>query len=102
MTSSVLIFAHEMNGIKGDGKGPSSARLSPTPTNFKESHGEKMADRGHFWKITSGRGAMPRVRRINSGRKMGCDKLYQYVHETEINRGDLISNGTPTYTLPRK
>jgi len=47
------------HGIKGDGKGPNSAGLNPKPTNFKESHGEKMTDGEHFWKITTGRGAMP-------------------------------------------
>ncbi len=47
------------HGTKGDGKGPASAGLSPKPTNFKESHGEKMTDGEHFWKIATGRGAMP-------------------------------------------
>jgi len=47
------------HGIKGDGKGPASAGLNPKPTNFKESHGEKMTDGEHFWKITTGRGPMP-------------------------------------------
>jgi mono/diheme cytochrome c family protein len=47
------------HGEKGDGKGPASARLNPKPTNFKESHGEKMTDGEHFWKITTGRGGMP-------------------------------------------
>jgi mono/diheme cytochrome c family protein len=47
------------HGIKGDGKGPASAGLSPKPTNFRGSHGEKMTDGEHFWKITTGRGGMP-------------------------------------------
>jgi mono/diheme cytochrome c family protein len=47
------------HGVKGDGKGPASAGLTPKPTNFKGSHGEKMTDGEHFWKITTGRGAMP-------------------------------------------
>ncbi len=47
------------HGAKGDGKGPASAGLTPKPTNFKGSHGEKMTDGEHFWKITTGRGAMP-------------------------------------------
>ena len=47
------------HGNTGDGKGPASAGLDPKPTNFKESHGEKMTDGEHFWKITQGRGAMP-------------------------------------------
>jgi mono/diheme cytochrome c family protein len=47
------------HGDKGDGKGPASAGIDPKPTNFKESHGEKMTDGEHFWKITQGRGAMP-------------------------------------------
>jgi mono/diheme cytochrome c family protein len=47
------------HGIKGDGKGPASAGLNPKPTNFKESHGEKMTDGEHFWKTTTGRGGMP-------------------------------------------
>ena len=47
------------HGIKGDGKGTASAGLNPKPTNFKESHGEKMTDGEHFWKITTGRGGMP-------------------------------------------
>src|SRR3989304_5731671 len=47
------------HGVKGDGKGPASAGLNPTPTNFRESHGESMTDGEHLWKITTGRGAMP-------------------------------------------
>ena len=47
------------HGVKGDGKGPASAGLSPKPTNFKEVHGEKMTDGEHFWKITTGKGPMP-------------------------------------------
>jgi len=47
------------HGDKGDGKGPASAGLNPKPTNFKDSHGEKMTDGEHFWKITTGRGGMP-------------------------------------------
>jgi len=47
------------HGDKGDGKGPAGAGLNPKPTNFKEPHGEKMTDGEHFWKITTGRGAMP-------------------------------------------
>ncbi|MGB9628546.1 MAG: c-type cytochrome [Thermodesulfobacteriota bacterium] len=47
------------HGEKGDGKGPAGKGLSPKPTNFRESHGEKMTDGEHFWKITTGRGPMP-------------------------------------------
>jgi len=47
------------HGIKGDGKGPASVGLNPKPTNFRDSHGEKMTDGEHFWKITTGRGGMP-------------------------------------------
>jgi len=47
------------HGDQGDGKGPASAGLNPKPTNFKESHGEKMTDGEHFWKITTGKGGMP-------------------------------------------
>jgi mono/diheme cytochrome c family protein len=47
------------HGAKGDGKGTASAGLNPKPTNFMESHGEKMTDGEHFWKITTGRGGMP-------------------------------------------
>ncbi len=47
------------HGVKGDGKGPASAGLNPKPTNFRESHGEKMTDGEHFWKITTGREGMP-------------------------------------------
>jgi mono/diheme cytochrome c family protein len=47
------------HGVKGDGKGPAGAGLNPKPTNFKESHGEKMTDGEHFWKMTTGRGGMP-------------------------------------------
>ena len=47
------------HGGKGDGKGPTAAGLNPKPTNFRESHGEKMTDGEHFWKITTGRGPMP-------------------------------------------
>jgi mono/diheme cytochrome c family protein len=47
------------HGTKGDGKGPAGAGLNPKPTNFVESHGEKMTDGEHFWKITTGKGPMP-------------------------------------------
>jgi mono/diheme cytochrome c family protein len=47
------------HGVKGDGKGPASAGLDPKPTNFKDSHGERMTDGEHFWKITTGKGGMP-------------------------------------------
>jgi mono/diheme cytochrome c family protein len=47
------------HGAKGDGKGPAGTGLSPKPTNFKDSHGEKMTDGEHFWKITTARGPMP-------------------------------------------
>ena len=42
------------HGVEGNGKGPNSAGLNPKPTNFKDSHGEKMTDGEHFWKITTG------------------------------------------------
>jgi len=47
------------HGVKGDGKGPAGKGLNPKPTNFIESHGEKMTDGEHFWKITTGKGPMP-------------------------------------------
>ena len=47
------------HGARGDGKGPASAGLNPRPTNFKDSHGEKISDGEHFWKITTGKGGMP-------------------------------------------
>jgi mono/diheme cytochrome c family protein len=47
------------HGAKGDGKGPAGAGLNPKPTNFVESHGEKMTDGEHFWKISTGKGPMP-------------------------------------------
>ena len=47
------------HGVNGDGKGPASMGLNPKPTNFKDSHGEEMTDGEHFWKITTGKGAMP-------------------------------------------
>jgi mono/diheme cytochrome c family protein len=47
------------HGERGDGKGPAGAGFNPKPTNFKESHGEKMTDGEHFWKITTGKGTMP-------------------------------------------
>ena len=47
------------HGIKGDGKGPVAAGLNPKPTNFQDSHGQKMTDAEHFWKITTGKGPMP-------------------------------------------
>jgi mono/diheme cytochrome c family protein len=47
------------HGTKGDGHGPAAAGLKSKPINFKESHGEKMTDGEHFWKITKGRDPMP-------------------------------------------
>lgn len=46
------------HGVKGDGKGLASEGLNPKPANFREHHG-KMTDGEHFWKMTTGRGAMP-------------------------------------------
>jgi hypothetical protein len=36
------------NGDKGGGKGPAAAGLNPKPTNFQDSHGQKMTDGEHF------------------------------------------------------
>src|SRR4030042_7127417 len=47
------------HGQKGDGNGPAAKGLNPKPTNFTESHGEKMTAGEHFWKMTTGRGPMP-------------------------------------------
>ena len=47
------------HGVKGDGKGPTSAGLNPKPTNFKEHHGMQVTDGEHFWRISKGRGPMP-------------------------------------------
>jgi len=47
------------HGTMGDGKGPASTGLTPKATNFRDSHGEKMTDGEHFWKISKGRGPMP-------------------------------------------
>jgi mono/diheme cytochrome c family protein len=51
------------HGVKGDGKGPVSSGLNPKPADFTKSHGEKMTDGEHFWKITTGKGGMPSFRR---------------------------------------
>jgi mono/diheme cytochrome c family protein len=34
-------------------------QVNPKPTNFRDSHGEKMTDGEHFWEIATGRGGMP-------------------------------------------
>ncbi len=47
------------HGLNGDGNGPAGKKLHPKPTNFQESHGEKMSDGEHFWKISKGKGPMP-------------------------------------------
>ena len=47
------------HGDKGDGKEPAATGLNPKPTNFQDSHGQKMTDGEHFWKITTGKGSMP-------------------------------------------
>ena len=54
------------HGIKGDGKGPVSEGLNPNPANFKEHHGQ-MTDGEHFWKMTTGRGAMPSFEKDMTG-----------------------------------
>lgn len=46
------------HGVRGDGKGPASEGLNPKPANFRERHGT-MTDGEHFWKMTTGKGAMP-------------------------------------------
>ena len=51
------------HGENGDGKGPVGVGLNPKPTDFRESHGEKITDGEHFWKITMGRGSMPSYER---------------------------------------
>lgn len=52
------------HGDKENGEGPAAAGLNPKPTNFQDSHGQKMTDGEHFWKITTGRGAMPSYEKI--------------------------------------
>jgi cytochrome c1 len=65
------------HGMKGDGKGSASAGSNPEPTNFRESHGEKITDGEHFWKITTGREHVPSYEKEFDRRKeMACDQLY--------------------------
>ena len=47
------------HGVNGDGKGPMAVRVNPKPTNFHEHHQMEMPDGEFFWKILTGRGAMP-------------------------------------------
>lgn len=47
------------HGVNGDGKGPMAARTNPKPTNFHEHHQMEMSGGEFFWKILTGRGAMP-------------------------------------------
>lgn len=47
------------HSVNGDGKGPMAARINPKPTTFHEHHQMEMTGGEFFWKILTGRGAMP-------------------------------------------
>ncbi len=47
------------HGANGDGQGPAAAGLNPKPTNFREHRKTEVTDGELFWKIRTGRGAMP-------------------------------------------
>lgn len=47
------------HGPAGKGDGPVSAALSPKPTNLTSKEVQAQTDGALFWKISTGRGAMP-------------------------------------------
>ncbi|MDH4265860.1 MAG: c-type cytochrome [Deltaproteobacteria bacterium] len=48
------------HGVRGDGNGEMAKALDPHPSNFTDRHMMKeMTDGEIFWKITTGKGAMP-------------------------------------------
>jgi mono/diheme cytochrome c family protein len=63
ITAGKKIFAtvcFTCHGEKGDGKGPAGAMLNPPPANFTDAKMmAEMTDGEFFWRISTGKGAMP-------------------------------------------
>ncbi|WP_394972800.1 c-type cytochrome [uncultured Croceitalea sp.] len=57
------VFCH---GKEAKGDGPAGARLVPKPANLTSSRVQDQADGEIFWKITNGRGPMPKWEAILS------------------------------------
>jgi len=59
------------NGTKGDGKGPASEGLNPKPTNFRESHGERVTDGDTFGRSRQEEEQCPHMKKFSQRRKDG-------------------------------
>lgn len=52
------------NGAKGKGDGPAAVALNPKPADWTSKRVQDMSDGEIFWKMTTGRGAMPAWRHL--------------------------------------
>ena len=52
------------HGPKGKGNGPAAVALNPKPADWTSKRVQDMSDGEIFWKITTGRGAMPSWRHL--------------------------------------
>ena len=52
------------HGAKGKGDGPAAVALNPKPADWTSKRVQDMSDGEIFWKVTTGRGAMPAWRHL--------------------------------------
>jgi mono/diheme cytochrome c family protein len=52
------------HGVKGKGDGPAAVALNPKPADWTSKRVQDMSDGEIFWKMTTGRGAMPAWRHL--------------------------------------
>ena len=64
------------HGVTGTGNGPAAVALSPKPADWTSKEVQSETDGALFWKITSGRGAMPAWRHLAESDRWA---LVQYI-----------------------
>ena len=64
------------HGVSGTGNGPAAMALNPRPADWTSKEVQSETDGALFWKITSGRGAMPAWRHLAESDRWA---LVQYI-----------------------
>jgi len=64
------------HGVSGTGNGPAAIALNPRPADWTSKEVQSETDGALFWKITSGRGAMPAWRHLAENDRWA---LVQYI-----------------------
>jgi|SRR5690348_4129254 mono/diheme cytochrome c family protein len=64
------------HGATGTGNGPAAIALNPKPADWTSKEVQAETDGALFWKITSGRGAMPALRHLTESDRWA---LVQYI-----------------------